>query len=79
MEVCKGLEKELRDRGLQHQVAIKKTGCMKQCKAGPNIVIMPDKTTYRRVRLHEIRHLLDKHFTPVTNPVEPVPEPSLVG
>jgi (2Fe-2S) ferredoxin len=79
MEVCKVLEEELRDRGLADQVTIKKTGCMKQCKAGPNIVIMPDKTTYRRVRLHEIRHLLDKHFTPVTNPVEAVPEPSLVG
>ena len=73
MEVCKALAGELRDRGLEDSVTIKKTGCMKQCKAGPNIVIMPDKTNYRRVSPKEIPDLIEKHF------VQPVGEPTLVG
>jgi (2Fe-2S) ferredoxin len=73
MEVCKALAGELRDRGLEQSVTIKKTGCMKQCKAGPNIVIMPDKTNYRRVSPQEIPDLIEKHFA------QPVGEATLVG
>ena len=74
MEVTHALAEGLRDRGLEGEVKIKGTGCMKQCKMGPNIV-MPDKTTYRRVDAEEIPELLDKHFKEKeTQPLEPVPE-----
>ncbi|MGB3206861.1 MAG: (2Fe-2S) ferredoxin domain-containing protein [Crinalium sp.] len=59
--VCQALAESLRDRGLENQVAIKGTGCMKQCKAGPNIV-MPDKTRYTRIGAEEIPDIIDKHF-----------------
>jgi (2Fe-2S) ferredoxin len=59
--VCQALAESLRDRGLDDQVAIKGTGCMKQCKAGPNIV-MPDKTRYTRIDAEEIPDIIDKHF-----------------
>ncbi len=77
-EVSRALEEGLRDRGLEGQVAIKGTGCMKQCKAGPNIV-MPDKTRYRRVDPREIPDLLDKHLAKAENiPKEPVSELAIV-
>lgn len=60
--VCHAIEAALSDRGLSNQVAIKGTGCLKQCKAGPNLV-MPDKTRYSRIQADEIPHVLDKHFT----------------
>ncbi|WP_322111938.1 (2Fe-2S) ferredoxin domain-containing protein [Aerosakkonema funiforme] len=60
-QVTRFLEEGLRDRGLSGEVTVKATGCMKQCKAGPNIV-MPDKTRYKRVDLQEVPQLLDKHF-----------------
>ena len=47
--VCQALEAALSDRGLEDQVTIKGTGCMKNCKAGPNLV-MPDKTRYSRIQ-----------------------------
>ncbi|MGB3206961.1 MAG: (2Fe-2S) ferredoxin domain-containing protein [Crinalium sp.] len=59
--VCQALAESLRDRGLDDQVAIKGTGCMKQCKAGPNIV-MPDKTRYSRIDAEEIPDIINKHF-----------------
>jgi (2Fe-2S) ferredoxin len=59
--LCQILESELSDRGLQDQVNIKGTGCMKKCKAGPNLV-MPDKTRYTKVKPSQVAILVDKHF-----------------
>ncbi len=59
--ISQALEKGLRDRGLESEVTIKRTSCMKQCKAGPHL-IMPDKTRYRETHPSEIPALLDKHF-----------------
>jgi (2Fe-2S) ferredoxin len=55
------LKSEIGDRGLTDQVAIKPTGCMKRCKAGPNLV-MPDKTQYTHIKAEAVPALLDKHF-----------------
>ncbi|TAF06346.1 MAG: (2Fe-2S) ferredoxin domain-containing protein [Nostocales cyanobacterium] len=59
--VCQVLESELCDRDLQDTVNIKGTGCMKNCKAGPNLV-MPDKTRYTKVQPAQVSILVDKHF-----------------
>lgn len=59
--VCQALEAALSARGLEDQVAIKGTGCMKNCKAGPNLV-MPDKTRYNRIQDQQIPAIMDKHF-----------------
>jgi (2Fe-2S) ferredoxin len=59
-QVAKALETELSDRGLENQVTVKATGCMKRCKAGANVV-MPDKTCHSRVRPETASALLDKH------------------
>ncbi|PZV13963.1 MAG: (Fe-S)-binding protein [Leptolyngbya sp.] len=74
--VCQALQATLSDRGLQDQVTIKGTGCMKQCKAGPNLV-MPDKTRYSRITAREIPQVIDQHFPVVireTTPTEIAPE-----
>lgn len=60
--ICSLLAKELEERGLQEQVTIQKTGCLKQCKAGPNVVMLPDKTRYSNVEPEEIPTLIDQHF-----------------
>ncbi|MEH2193844.1 MAG: (2Fe-2S) ferredoxin domain-containing protein [Nostoc sp.] len=59
--VCQALEAALSDRGLEDQVTIKGTGCMKDCKAGPNLV-MPDKTRHSRIQAGQVPALMDKHF-----------------
>lgn len=59
--VCQALETELNDRGLADQVTIRGTGCMKQCKAGPNLV-MPDKTRYSRISARDVPAIVDQHF-----------------
>lgn len=73
-QVCAALERNLRDRGLQEQVTVKGTGCLKQCKAGPAIVVMPDKARYTRVDASEIPAIIDKHFTPDSPSEKPLPQ-----
>ncbi|WP_421654854.1 (2Fe-2S) ferredoxin domain-containing protein [Leptothermofonsia sp. ETS-13] len=69
--VCKALESALSDRGLTDQVTIRGTGCMKHCKAGPNLVFMPDKTRYSQVSAAEIPTLVDRHFPIQTEQTHP--------
>ncbi|HEY9622757.1 MAG TPA: (2Fe-2S) ferredoxin domain-containing protein [Crinalium sp.] len=59
--VANALQEVLSDRQLTDQVAIKGTGCMKQCKTGPHIV-MPDKTRYSGIKPSAIPGIIDKHF-----------------
>ncbi len=62
-KVCQAITQSLRDRGLEDQVAIKRTGCMKQCDNGPCVVFMPDKSRYVGVAPKQVHTLVDKHFT----------------
>jgi (2Fe-2S) ferredoxin len=59
--LCKALETELSDRNLADTVMIKSTGCMKNCKSGPNLV-MPDKTRYSQILSAQVPALIEKHF-----------------
>lgn len=81
--VCDVLEKTIRERGLEDHVVVKGTGCLKQCKAGPNVVIKPDKARYSRLRPQQVPDLIDQHFsTPTsqkTEALEPVAAPKLVS
>ena len=61
-KVCQALSEALSDRGLQDQVTIKKTGCLKECKAGPNMIVMPNKAKYSRISLAQIPGVIEKHF-----------------
>ena len=60
--VCQAIDAALSAHGLEDQVAIIGTGCMKNCKAGPNLV-MPDKTRYSRIQAVQIPALMDKHLS----------------
>lgn len=62
-KLCQALAASISERGLEDQVSIKGTGCMKKCKAGPNL-IMPDKTRYTKIQADQVSTVMDKHFGP---------------
>ncbi len=47
LEVYAQLQREIADRGLTDRVVLEKTGCLKECKQGPNVAI--GKTCHGRV------------------------------
>ena len=59
--VFQALQAALNAHGLEDQVTIKGTGCMKNCKAGSNLV-MPDKTRHSRIQAVQIPTLIEKHL-----------------
>ena len=78
-EICQAVTESLRTRGLEDQVAIKGTGCMKECKRGPCVVFMPDKSRYTGVAPQEVPTLIEKHFASKLKPEESKPELSPVS
>jgi (2Fe-2S) ferredoxin len=69
-EVAQAVQESLCDRGLEDQVTIKDTGCMKQCKQGPCVVFMPNKSRYTGVTPKQVDVLVDQHFTAKLKPEE---------
>ncbi|HTL89077.1 MAG TPA: (2Fe-2S) ferredoxin domain-containing protein [Leptolyngbya sp.] len=61
--MCRAIETELRDRGLDDQVTLKPTGCMKACGKVP-VVFMPGKNRYTKLDPKDVGSLIDEHFAP---------------
>ena len=78
-QVCQAVTESLREHGLEEQVAIKGTGCMKQCKQGPCVVFMPDKSRYIQVEPQQIDRLVEKHFAAKLKPEGSKPELSPIA
>ncbi|PZU98007.1 MAG: (Fe-S)-binding protein [Pseudanabaena sp.] len=66
-EVYQNLEKIIQERGLSDQIQLQKTGCQKQCKKAPNLVVMPNKSRHSFVRPTEAASLLDKYFSNISS------------
>jgi (2Fe-2S) ferredoxin len=54
------LEVALRDRGLQDQVVIRQTGCLKHCSSAPNVVLTPCNKRVSGMKPNAIAALLEK-------------------
>ena len=61
-QVCREVEATLASYGLTDAVEVKLTGCMDKCKAGPNMVVMPDKQRYTKVKPGQVPELIAQHF-----------------
>lgn len=72
--ICGAIEQALSDRGLEDQVTLKSTGCMKACGKVP-VVMMPEKTRYTKLDPKDVGTLIDEHFTPVVEPAAPASVP----
>ncbi len=60
--VLEVVEQVLADHPEAETVRLKVTGCMKNCKAGPNLVMMPDKARYCQVSPAQVPDLIQRHF-----------------
>ncbi|MGB3655479.1 MAG: (2Fe-2S) ferredoxin domain-containing protein [Rivularia sp. (in: cyanobacteria)] len=72
-KLCQAIAASVSERGIEDQVTIKGTGCMKKCKAGPNL-IMPDKTRYSKIQAEQVSTVMDKHFGPKEQVEIPISE-----
>lgn len=61
-KVHEALESVLSERNLTQQIPIKKTGCLKKCKRAPNLVMLPDKAHYTKVKPKQVESFVQKHL-----------------
>jgi len=60
--VRSGLEKEVKDRGLEKEIKIVETGCFGFCNMGPIMVVYPEGTFYCLVKPEDVKELVDEHL-----------------
>lgn len=61
-QICALLHTGLKAKDLSDRVEIKTTGCLKQCKQAPNLIIMPGGIRYSRVQQEQVSKLVAKHL-----------------
>ncbi len=57
-EVCDALLGALEEQDLAGYVKVKSTGCLKHCKSGPHLVVMPDKSRYSNVKVGDVPDII---------------------
>ena len=58
------LKETLQQLGLQDRVSIELTGCQKQCKKAPSLILMPGKVKHTYVDPDRLTSLLEAHYKP---------------
>ncbi len=61
-QVLQALERAVQDHPEGERIQVRPIGCMKNCKAGPNVVIMPGRARYSQVRPEDVPRLMEQHF-----------------
>ena len=62
--LCQAIKEGLQASSLFGEVEVQRSGCLKRCKKGPNLMIMPGGVHYDRVTPKQLPTLLQRHFAP---------------
>ncbi|WP_373542842.1 (2Fe-2S) ferredoxin domain-containing protein [Chamaesiphon sp.] len=66
-EVYSALTAQLNSHNLDDLVTVKLTGCLKCCKQSPNLVVLPDRSSYHNVRTSQIPAIISKVRSSLTS------------
>ncbi|WP_299489283.1 (2Fe-2S) ferredoxin domain-containing protein [Acaryochloris sp. IP29b_bin.137] len=61
-QVLSALNSALQSSGQDKDIQLQAMGCIGKCKAGPNLVVLPDKARYTKVKPKNITQILRQHF-----------------
>ena len=62
MKIADKLENGLKERGLDKEVKVVRTGCFGLCALGPIMIVYPEGTFYSKVALEDVEEILDTHL-----------------
>ena len=63
-DICDKLKAAVKERGLQGEIRVSKTGCLDVCAQGPNVLVYPDNVWYKKVSLKDIDQIIEEQITP---------------
>jgi len=56
------MKQAMRERGLQNEVAVTKSGCLGQCSSGPAMLVYPEGVWYAVPSIEDAMEILDSHL-----------------
>lgn len=62
LQIIERLEKELKNQGLDREVAVVKTGCHGLCAMGPIMVVYPGAVFYAKVEEADVSEIVSEHL-----------------
>lgn len=62
LNIHDALKKELKERNLENEYLVVKTGCNGFCAVGPIIVVQPQGVFYQKVGMEDIASIIDDHL-----------------
>ncbi len=61
-EIMANFEKVLKEKGLQDEVQVIRTGCFGFCEKGPIVKMLPDNTFYTQVTPEDVEKIVNEHI-----------------
>ncbi len=61
-EIIANFERILKEKGLQDEVQVVKTGCFGFCEKGPIVKMLPDNTFYTQVKPEDVEKIINEHI-----------------
>ena len=61
-EIQKNLENDIAEAGLENKLDVKLTGCHGFCQQGPLVIIEPEGTFYRHVKVEDSKEIVESHL-----------------
>ena len=61
-EIVANFNAILKEKGLQDEVLVVKTGCFGFCEKGPIVKMIPDNTFYTQVKPEDVQRIVDEHI-----------------
>ncbi len=55
-------EEQLKEKGLENEVKVIRTGCFGLCEAGPVVIVYPEGTFYSRVKVEDVDEIVSEHL-----------------
>ena len=61
-KIIEELQKEIKERNLENEVNVVKTGCFGLCAKGPIMIIYPGETFYTMVKPEDAKEIIEEHI-----------------
>lgn len=61
-QLIERFEEQLKEKGLEKEVQVVRTGCFGLCEAGPVVIVYPEGTFYSRVKVDDVDEIVSEHL-----------------
>lgn len=61
-QIIEEMEKQLKDKGLDKEIKVVKTGCFGLCALGPIMIVYPEGAFYSKVKVDDVAEIVEEHL-----------------